>query len=169
MNDRAVRILLSILFFPIGLILAIAGVRTKIIAWSFAGFYLWLLGVIVVVGIIGSVVEEPPGDPVQAARVPALVDLEWYQGGTLHDGKGENWVRAAARNRLATAADFAATALDGTDVGSQMDSMDDLLPYAEALKTCLDETYIEPANLAFTNSDTAALCWILMFPELKGF
>ena len=67
MNDRAVRILLSILFFPIGLILAIAGVRTKIIAWCFAGFYLWLLGVIVVVGIIGSMAEEPPGAPVQAA------------------------------------------------------------------------------------------------------
>ena len=30
-NDRIVRILLSILFFPIGLILVIAGVRTIII------------------------------------------------------------------------------------------------------------------------------------------
>ena len=68
-KDRRLRILLAILFFPIGLILALAGVRTRIIAWSFAGFYLWLLTVIVILGVIGDSGESIPGDPVQAGMI----------------------------------------------------------------------------------------------------
>ena len=70
-NDRVVRILLSILFFPIGLILVLAGVRTKVIAWSFAGCYVCLLAMIIAMGIIGSAIDNSPSDPVQAAPDPA--------------------------------------------------------------------------------------------------
>ena len=84
--DRGIRILLAILFFPIGLILALAGVRTRIIAWSFAGFYVWLLTVIIIVGVIGDSGESIPSDPiatdpVQAAQIPAptMIPQSRYQ------------------------------------------------------------------------------------------
>lgn len=70
-RDRRLRILLSILFFPIGLILALAGVRTRIIAWCFAGFYIWILTVVVVVAIVAPGPETSPGDSAQTEPIPS--------------------------------------------------------------------------------------------------
>ena len=68
--DRLARILLSVFFFPIGLIMVLAGVRTRIVAWTFAGGTIGLLALIVVLGIIGTAVESGP-DPVSTYKVEA--------------------------------------------------------------------------------------------------
>ena len=76
----------------------------RLIAWT-AG--LLMLLVIVTVASDGCDTSAGSSPPSAPAPEPAPVQLEWYQGGTLHQKTAVVWVKATYRNRLATAADYA--------------------------------------------------------------
>lgn len=73
----------------------------------------WVIVVVVVLcltlGFIGRNAKKP-------TEKPHLVDASdgWYKGGNLHKRSLLDWKRADNRNRLATAADIATVAMDGT-------------------------------------------------------
>jgi hypothetical protein len=85
---------------------------------------------------------------------------KWYQGGTLYKETAAEWVKASDRDRLATSGDFATAALKGSIIWDDMDSPDDVRPYAEALKKCIDTVY-DPVPIIpeMKNAETAAL-WL---------
>lgn len=87
-------------------------------------------------------------------------DLEWYQGGTLHNVKMSAWRSASFRDRFATAADFA-TAFMLKD-GLPIDSMDDLKPYARNLEFSISDVGASGVSDHRDVSEVAAVCWILM-------
>ena len=92
---------------------------------------------------------------------------KWYQGGTLHKETAAEWVKASDRDRLATSGDFATAALKRSIIWDDMDSLDDVRPYAEALKKCIDTTYDPVSIIPETkNAETATLCWVIMYPHL---
>lgn len=92
---------------------------------------------------------------------------EWYEGGTLHQRTAEEWVEASYRNRLATSADFATAMLKSSIVWDDIDSIEDIRPYATAIKTCIDEAYgPAPPLPQLENAETAAICWTLMYSHL---
>ena len=83
---------------------------------------------------------------------------EWYSGGTLHRSTASEWRAAAPQNRLATAADWAAAALE--KMGRKV-SLSDLRPYADAILTCSNEAILDsPGNLQV--AQIAALCWVML-------
>ena len=93
---------------------------------------------------------------------------KWYQGGSLHQKTAAEWVKASERNRLATSADFATTALKGSTVLDRMNSADDLRPYAVDIKKCIDAAYHpHPPDPTVRNAQTAAFCWVLTYPNLR--
>jgi len=63
---------------------------------------------------------------------------DWYQGGTLHDKRVNDWKRATYQNRLATSADFTAF-IFGEDKVGRLGSVNALRPYAVEMMTCVDE------------------------------
>ncbi len=92
---------------------------------------------------------------------------EWYQGGTLHDKTAIDWVKADDSDRLATSADYATVMLKETILWENIGGVDDMRPYAEELKECIDGTYLpEPAVPTMANSQTANQCWALMYSHI---
>ena len=63
-----------------------------------------------------------------ACRRPVAHEPQWYEGGNLHQATLREWCAATDANRLATAADFAATILKGQNL-----SVGQLRPKAAAL------------------------------------
>ena len=103
-----------------------------------------------------------------AAAATALMagsaSAQWYSGGNLHRASGQEWVNASTSNRLATAADFAATSIGERRV-SRLGSMSKLLPYARDMKDCIDEALSGSGPSALRSqsvSEMAAVCYMLM-------
>jgi hypothetical protein len=90
---------------------------------------------------------------------------EWYQGGTLHRATVREWREADYMNRLATAADWAATLLEKT--GNKPASTDALKPFAIDLEACVTTTVASGYADGQSVSEVAAACWILLHPK-KG-
>ena len=107
----------------------------------------------------------PPAPPPQTqGKTDTLL---WFQDGTLHQKTAAGWVRAPHRDRLATAADYAIAALKDTIVWDEISDLDQVRPYAEDLVECIDAAYdAEPISPTIVNSETAAFCWVLMYPHL---
>lgn len=101
-----------------------------------------------------------PDRTTNQASAHRSTDLEWYQGGTLHNVKMSAWRSASFRDRFATAADFA-TAFMLKD-GLPIDSMDDLKPYARNLEFSISDVGAGGVSDHRDVSEVAAVCWILM-------
>ena len=93
-------------------------------------------------------------------RKPRTPDRAWYDGGTLHGATVADWRAANYRNRLATSADFAATALNRK--GVKLSSMSELRPKAQALEICVSEAAKPPIPGTMRIAELAAQCAILM-------
>ena len=93
------------------------------------------------------------------ATAEAADQQEWYQGGTLHKANASEWRKGSDEDRLATAADWAATLIE-----EKLTSIDDLKPYAENLLTCADEA-IADTQIEIPMTQIAAVCWTLLGGE----
>ena len=93
------------------------------------------------------------------ATAEAADQQEWYQGGTLHKANASEWRKGSDEDRLATAADWAATLIE-----EKLTSIDDLKPYAENLLTCADEA-IADTQIEVPMAQIAAVCWTLLGGE----
>jgi len=83
--------------------------------------------------------------------------LPWYEGGTLHRATLHQWSAATDANRLATAADFAATFLKAHRL-----SMDQLRPKAMELVEAIRESAEDKTLDAMRVSEVAAACAIIL-------
>ena len=90
-----------------------------------------------------------------------IASAQWYSGGSLHGATGKQWVAASSSNRLATSADFVAKAFGEKKVRS-LGSIDKLKPYAQNVKSCVDETYRAPNSQNLRVSEVAASCLIIL-------
>ena len=74
--------------------------------------------------------SEPPQIAKPAAK-------KWYEGGTLHNRDAAAWKSATAENKLATCADFVASAwtrkMLKPEIQSEITQIDDMKPLAEKL------------------------------------
>ena len=94
------------------------------------------------------------GEPIIVAKVasesaPAIVSSntsqklrKWYEGGTLHRASALEWQKSDYANKLATCADFVSAMrqkkLLKPSIQNQIQSMDDLRPFAQQLVDNLD-------------------------------
>lgn len=84
----------------------------------------------------GSTVQPALVPPPQSTPIPQTNrNLEWYEGGTLHNATLAEWVKADSRNQLATAADWAARM--AKEKGIRVNSMSELLLPSYELHTCM--------------------------------
>lgn len=83
--------------------------------------------------------------PVNLSVVPHVQAAEWYEGGTLHQATALEWQQASDANKLATAADIAASAytkkLLKPDLQNAVTGVDSLLPLAYNLVKGLDAAF----------------------------
>ena|SRR6056297_2240789 len=100
----------------------------------------------------------------------------WYEGGTLNDASALQWQDASYSNKLATCADFVATMdSDGQFVASvdnDINTVEDIRPYAEELVTAIDEAFAEEDDpernrQMYANQSVAETAVILM--QLMGW
>lgn len=84
-------------------------------------------------------------------------EQKWYSGGTLHKAMSSEWRRATAKNKLATAADWAISQFEKGSVTPEQ-----LKPYAEQLVECADGVASDP-DIEVRMTDVAAMCWIRMY------
>jgi len=82
-----------------------------------------------------------------------LIADEWYEGGTLHRATAQQWHDASSENRLATAADFAASA--DTSVG-----LNELRERASALQICISTATSDSSLGSLKVAEVAAVCII---------
>jgi len=82
---------------------------------------------------------------------PSTSSAEWYTGGSLHDKKGVDWIKASYENKLATCADFIAASSNQLDKRS-----------AEQLVICIDKTVEESVAQKEDVSTLAATCIVLI-------
>ena len=142
---------------------------------------LWIVSLFLL-GIGGALAPEPEGAGEVAESVPAprestneqqeavLGVPEWISGGTLHDASLGQWGEAAASDRLATAADFAAGLKSENEIAAMVaaeDGMAALRVDAAELVACVDEVAVGDAELRPSVRETAALCAILMGWEIS--
>ena len=85
------------------------------------------MGVIAVLALGPNLLEAWKG------RCP---EHAWYEGGTLGEATIEEWSSATERNRLATAADWAARYVEGADISTE--PRDRLFPLSLAFRMCVD-------------------------------
>lgn len=83
--------------------------------------------------------------------------LPWFEGGTLHRATLREWNAATPANRLATAADFAATILK-----SRRLSMDQLRPKAVELVEAIRPSAEDPKLGSMKVSEVAATSAMLL-------
>ena len=86
---------------------------------------------------------------------------EWYEEGSLHDKRVNEWKQATYANRLATSADFVAYIFGEERVG-RMGSMDALKPYVVQMMTCIDEGTKGDNIPNMQVSEVAASCTVIM-------
>ena len=89
---------------------------------------------------------------------------DWYEGGTLHKANAQQWRAGSARDRLATAADWATVSL-GRDKVRALGSIDRLRPYAEEIVWCADEAVADRRIVNVAMSGIAATCWLLVYGD----
>jgi hypothetical protein len=97
------------------------------------------------------------------------VENPWYVGGTLHERNAKDWAKAKYRNRLATAADFAAA--NHRSNGALSVDPDELLPEAAALERCMSEVVVGQSTQllqALSVRDLAAGCLVIMENQGNG-
>lgn len=92
-----------------------------------------------------------------ALTVSAAGAEEWYAGGTLHNATLGDWADASRHNRLATAADFAATILE-----ERISSISDLETPALQMEACITEAARERSTAAIQVSEVGAACAVLL-------
>lgn len=116
--------------------------------------------------------QRPPQSmptPSAETGIPGnIVSTEWYEGGTLHQSTMRQWKSATEANKLATVADMV------TVVKPELLTPDQVRPYAEDLKTCVEKTGEESSGAdavekeaesmieQSTVAEIAALCVVLM-------
>nr|WP_321361053.1 hypothetical protein [uncultured Hyphomonas sp.] len=98
---------------------------------------------------------------VTAMVYASTASAQWYAGGTLHRATGKQWVVASNADRLATSSDFVAKAFGEKKVRS-LGSINKLKPYAQNVKSCVDETYRAPNSQNLRVSEIAASCLIIL-------
>jgi len=92
------------------------------------------------------------------ALVPAsAIGAEWYDGGTLHRSTIREWTLATPQNRLATAADWSASILEG-----RIRTKRELHERAVQLRACVDEASAGGAAATSTAAELAAACAVSM-------
>jgi hypothetical protein len=96
-------------------------------------------------------------EPIQQSQ--PVQQAQWYEGGTLHKATAREWLAATSANRLATAADFAATALK--QEGKVARDMADLRVRAEAIESCVSQVAGAQGAENQPVSGLAAACVIL--------
>lgn len=90
---------------------------------------------------------------------PTSTPLPWYAGGTLHSATITEWRSADHRNKLATAADWAAIGFD---------TVANLEQNATAILDCVEEsfdTYATNHQATDTVTEIAVTCVILLKPD----
>ena len=93
-----------------------------------------------------------------------IASAQWYSGGNLHQKSLYDWSRASERNKLATAADWYATAV-GIEGVRRLGGLDRMRPKARQLVICVDASVDglqESAARRVSASEAAASCMILM-------
>ena len=80
---------------------------------------------------------------------------EWYEGGTLFEADNEEWESGTARDRLATSAIWAYSAIE--DMSPAIESTDELFSFAVQIRNCLS-TAVEGISLKVGMRDLAILC-----------
>lgn len=82
---------------------------------------------------------------VATAPVQLAAAAEWYEGGTLHSATALEWQQASEANKLATAADLAATVyknkLFKPEIQNAVTGVDSFLPLANGLVKGLDAAF----------------------------
>jgi hypothetical protein len=112
-------------------------------------------------------VEEPEvqlsSDPIPVYPTPSN-EQKWYQGGSLHQSSGLDWINGSPANRLATCADFISiqwndNALEPS-IQNSISSIDDMKPYAFGLMTALNAAFAmdesDPSKRRALESNTVA-------------
>ena len=86
----------------------------------------------------------------------SIIDTEWYADGTLHKSSVLEWKNATNRDRLATSADFAASA-------GSISTMEELRPMAEDMLSCINEMVENDVILDDSPvAEIAATCEVLL-------
>ena len=120
---------------------------------------------LLVLALLGSC-SAPPTQPAPtsaAAPAPAPMvetrpsSLPWFEGGTLHRATLREWNAATSANRLATAADFAATILKARKL-----STDQLRPKAVELVEAIRPSAEDPSLGALKVAEVAAASGALL-------
>jgi len=84
------------------------------------------------------------------------METKWYQGGTLHKSKINDWKNATEENKLATCGDFCANTYNDN-------SIDEIKIIATNLKICIDEAIQDHSYLDSNDvSKVASMCLLLM-------
>jgi hypothetical protein len=109
-------------------------------------------GISLVVGIFSSGGGSGGSRSTSTAPPPPT---KWYEGGTLHKVTSQDWHKASYCNRLATAADFIATAKVASNTT-------ELRKRAEELAQCITEGTSGADLKALKVSEVAAACTILL-------
>ena len=107
-----------------------------------------IVGIIAVIALWPSLQEAWKGRP--------CPEYAWYEGGTLSDATSAEWRDATDRNRLATAADWAANYVGGAGVSTE--PRDRLFPLAFAFRRCVDEVAPHISDLDITMAAAGVGC-----------
>lgn len=99
-------------------------------------------------------------DQPQATTSPPPPNMQWYQGGTLHNATIAEWKIATQENRLATSADMIAATLKSE--GKQISTINELFTLASALERCVGEAGDSEQANSQKVAGLAAGCSILM-------
>jgi hypothetical protein len=86
----------------------------------------------------------------------------WYEGGTLHYATVAEWKNASYVNKLATAADWAASSPKGKELFKATGDVNSLKPYALSIISCVNEATAGEGTENMKIAEIAASCLILM-------
>ena len=87
---------------------------------------------------------------------------KWYSGGTLHRATVAQWKGASYENKLATAADWAASSGEGKELFRKTNDIDSLKPLAIDILFCVEEAVAGDGYENMQIAEIAASCMILM-------
>ena len=88
---------------------------------------------------------------------------DWYAGGTLHKKTAKEWHSSSYQNRLATSADFVATAASkSTQDKLFINNMTLLKKRSESQEKCISNATDDPELMSLKISEVAVSCIILL-------
>lgn len=94
----------------------------------------------------------------------------WYEGGTLHEALMDEWSRASAQNKLATAADWVVKTNELNAASISLPQTNKALfvlmlqRYSQELVSCLDQTNAAGDADRQKASEIAVFCMLAMYP-----